>query len=147
VGDILIASRDTHAIEDLKKKLAKVFTIKDLGDMKYCLGIEVSCNREGIHLSQTSYIHDVLSKFGMTNCKPVQSPMETGLKLHNILDDIVMNDPKVPYRKLLDSLMYIAQGTRPNIAHAVSALSQWSLCYKKIHRACAKRYSDTLKEP
>ncbi|KYN27392.1 Copia protein, partial [Trachymyrmex cornetzi] len=40
---------------------------------------------------------------------------------------------------LLGSLSYIAQGTRPDIAYAVSALSQFNSCYTRIHWACAKR--------
>ncbi|XP_018398526.1 PREDICTED: uncharacterized mitochondrial protein AtMg00810-like [Cyphomyrmex costatus] len=145
VDDILITSRDTHAIQELKKKLSDAFMIKDLGDVKYCLGIEVTRDREGIHLSQASYIRDVLNKFKMSDCKPVRTPMETGIKLHSVQDDTATNDPEIPYKELVGSLMYIAQGTRPDIAYAVSALSQFNSCYTMAHWSCAKRVLRYLK--
>lgn len=79
--DIVIIASDGASINRLKDKFAKVFAIKDLGDIKYCLGIKVHRNGEGTHLSQTGYIRDILDKFGMTDCKLVRKPLETGLKL------------------------------------------------------------------
>lgn len=141
VDDIVIASRDGALINRLKDELAKVFAVKDLGDIKYCLGIEVLRSGEEIHLSQTEYIRDILDKFGMTDCKTVRTPLETGLKLYITDEDSDDKELDVPYRELLGSLMYLAQETRPDIAHAVSALSQWNSCFKKIHWRCAKSSS------
>lgn len=145
VDDILIASRDFARIKELKENLAKYFAIKDLGDVKYCLGIEVSRNREGTYLSQSGYIRDVLARFGMSDCKPVRTPLDPNVKLHDP-DGSNKENPDVPYRELIGSLMYLAQGTRPDIAFAVSALSQWCTSYNQIHWTCAKRVLRYLKE-
>jgi len=80
VDNILIASRHRDSIERIKGELAKHFIIKDLGAVKYCLGI-VSRDREGIHLSQAGYIRGTLHKFGMNDCKPVSTLMD-GIKLY-----------------------------------------------------------------
>lgn len=124
VDDIIMASRDETLLIQLKEELVKVFVIKDLGYPKYCLGIEISRIKNGIHLSQAGYIRDVLDKFGMTDCKPVKTPLNTNVKLHDVVEDTDVGESKLSYRELLGSLMYLAQGTRPDIAHAVSALSQ-----------------------
>ncbi|CAL1672543.1 unnamed protein product [Lasius platythorax] len=124
MDDILITSHDEVNIRRLKEELAKNFVIRDLGCIKYCLGIEVSQSKKGIHLSQAGYIRDVMNRFGITDCKPVRTPLDTNIKLHDAIDDSDGDELKLPYRELLGSLMYLVQGTRPDIAHAVSAISQ-----------------------
>jgi hypothetical protein len=49
--------------------------MKDLGGLKYFLGIEVARTKNGIYLSQQKYILDLLSETGMLKCKPVESPI------------------------------------------------------------------------
>ena len=55
--------------------------MKDLGPLKYFLGIEVSRSSEGIFLSQRKYALDLLQETGMSGCQPVNTPIEEGLKL------------------------------------------------------------------
>jgi len=102
-------------------------------------------NKEGICLSQAGYIRDTLEKFGMRDCKPARTPLDAGAKLHELKDEDDISDPALLYRELLDSLMYLAQGTRPDIAYAVNALSQYNTCYSKTHWTCAKRVLRYLK--
>jgi len=85
--------------------------IRDLEPAKYCLGIEVLRNKEGIRLSQAGYIRDTLEKFGICDCKPAQTPLNTSAKLHELKDEDDISDLALPYRELLGSLMYLAQGT------------------------------------
>ncbi|KYN22643.1 Copia protein [Trachymyrmex cornetzi] len=81
----------------------------------------------------------------MSDCKPTHTPLDSGIKFHDIENDKDINNPALPYRALLGSLMYLAQGTRPDIAYAVSALSQFSTRYNKTHWAYAKRILRYLK--
>ncbi|XP_071652183.1 uncharacterized protein [Temnothorax longispinosus] len=54
----------------------------------------------------------------MTDCKPVKTPLDASVKLHDAVENTDIDESKLPYRELLGSLMYLAQGTRPDIAHA-----------------------------
>ena len=54
------------------------FAFKDLGELNYFLGIEVSKTLVGLHLSPAKYIADLLAKHDMASCNPVPTPMSTG---------------------------------------------------------------------
>lgn len=104
---------NTHVLE-LKKNLEEKFEIKDLGDLKCFVGIQVERDREKrrMKLHQTDYISRVLEKFNMENAVPKSTPMETGLKLLLREEEI-----DVPYRRsLVGSLWYLVVATRP-ISH------------------------------
>jgi len=143
VDDMLILSRELEKIGSFKAYLAKIFDVKDLGNVKCCLGIEFLRSDGKVSLRQTGYIDDVLSRFNMSDCKPVASPMDIGLKL--VKASPAEADNSVPYRELIGSLMYLAVGTRPDIAHAVSKLSQFNECHGKTHWIAAKRVLRYLK--
>jgi hypothetical protein len=81
VDDIIITGNDDKEIEDLKKKLAKEFKVKDLGPLRYFLGIEGSQSAKGIYLSQRKYILDLLSETGMTGSRPAPTLFETNQHL------------------------------------------------------------------
>lgn len=59
-----------------KKKLSKEFEIKELGELKYFLGIEVSKSEQGIMISQHKYVVDLLNETGMLGCKPASTPIK-----------------------------------------------------------------------
>ena len=69
VDDIVVTGDDLEAIVQLKKSLSKEFEIKDLGALKYFLGIEVARSKHGIFISQRKYILDLPQKTGMLGCK------------------------------------------------------------------------------
>lgn len=71
--------------------------------------------------------------------------LDPGIKLHDATEDLDDSELKVLYRELIGSLIYLAQETRPDIAHAMSALSRWCTSYKKLHWTCAKRVLRYLK--
>ncbi|RVW76635.1 Retrovirus-related Pol polyprotein from transposon RE1 [Vitis vinifera] len=81
VDDILVTSSDTAAITSLIAQLSSEFSLKDLGEVHYFLGIQVSHTNNGLHLSQTKYIRDLLQKTKMVHCKLARIPLPTGLKL------------------------------------------------------------------
>ena len=81
VDDILIISSHKKRERQIKCELSRKFTIKDLGRAKYCLGIKIRQDKERLCLSQTGYIRDILLKFGMTDSKPVGTPLALGNKL------------------------------------------------------------------
>jgi hypothetical protein len=75
VDDIIVASLCQEAINHLLKSLEKDFALKDLGDLHYFLGIEVTKIKDSIMLSQQKYAAELLQRAGMIGCKPVQTPL------------------------------------------------------------------------
>ncbi|GKB86292.1 ribonuclease H-like domain-containing protein [Tanacetum coccineum] len=99
--------------------------IKDLGKLKYFLGIEVIDTDKGICLNQRKYVLDLLSEYGMLACKPAKTPLMSKLVISNEATD---NDPIIDnitnYQKLMGKLIYLTN-TRPDISYVVHCLSQF----------------------
>ena len=81
VDDILITGNNVKDILALKQFLHSHFQIKDLGDLKYFLGIEVSRSNKGISISQRKYALENFKDGGFLGAKPVSFPMEQNIKL------------------------------------------------------------------
>ena len=96
--------------------------MKNLGGLKYFLGIEVARSQKGIFLSQRKYVLDLLSKVGLLECKPANTPIAQNHKLAEYMDQILTD--KERYQRLLGKLIYLSH-TRPNIAYFVSVVSQF----------------------
>lgn len=145
VDDLLIATKDRLKEKQIIQILSNRFKIKNLGQPKFCLGIEINKTRGSTHLTQSSYIRELLEKFNMIDCKPVSTPLAVGTNLHEFQMDEKDSEPKPPYRALVGALMYLAVATRPDIAHAVSILSQFNERNSNIHWIAAKRVLRYLK--
>jgi hypothetical protein len=81
VDDIIIMSSSEKATTTLLQDLQEEFAFKDLGELNYFLGIEVTKTTDGIVLTQEKYASDLLRKVGMSECKLVASPLSTSKKL------------------------------------------------------------------
>ena len=81
VDDIIVIGSSQEAIIALLNDLKKDFSLKDLGDLHYFLGIEVKWTSGGILLSQEKYAYDILARGGMTSCKPSTTLLSTSEKL------------------------------------------------------------------
>ncbi|CAN1815372.1 Retrovirus-related Pol polyprotein from transposon TNT 1-94, partial [Linum perenne] len=99
VDDIVITGDDEEEITSLKKQLAKEFELKDLGELKYFLGIEVARSKKGIVLSQRKYILDLLNETGFLGGKPAETPMEQNKKLSR--DGDIPSVEKHNYQRLV----------------------------------------------
>jgi len=145
VDDILVMSKDKNEITKVGKNLSKIFKIRDLGDVSCCLGIEFVRHENGYSIHQRGFIQDVLARFGMTDCKAVSTPMDVSTKLSRSAFSDDEEQITVSYRELVGSLMYVAMGSRPDIAHVVSYLSCYNDCYQHAHWIAAKRVLRYLK--
>ncbi|RVW94488.1 Retrovirus-related Pol polyprotein from transposon RE1 [Vitis vinifera] len=122
VDDMVVTGNDPEERKALQNYLSREFEMKDLGPLKYFLGIEVSRSSEGIFLSQRKYALDLLQETGMSGCQPVNTPIEEGLKL--CVEPNQVSTDKGRYQRLVGRLMYLAH-TRPDLAYALSVVSQY----------------------
>ena len=130
VDDLIITGDDEWEIQQTKANLSVRFQMKELGELKHFLGLEVERTNDGIFLCQQKYAQDLLDKYRMLDCKPISTPMEVNAKLCSTigkeLEDVIM------YRQLVGSLIYLTL-TRPDITYAVSMISQFMQKPKKPH--------------
>jgi hypothetical protein len=141
VDDIVITGDDDMGIENLKKQLTREFEVKDLGQLRYFLGIEVSGSPKGIYLSQRKYVLDLLAETGMSGCRPASTPIEQNHKLSSESGETV---DKEKYQRLVGRLIYLSH-TRPDIAFAVSVVSQFMNNPKSHHMDAVMRIIRYLK--
>jgi transposase InsO family protein len=143
VDDLLITGRDRKEIDTLKKALSKRFQMSDLGAVNFYLGMTVTRDRPNrtLYLGQQSYITKVLRDFGMEDCKPAVTPMDTnGSNLVPAPKDYQASPFEIKeYQKLIGSLMYAMLGSRPDIAFAVSMVSRFAANPTAEHITAAKR--------
>lgn len=136
VDDLIITGDDEQEIRRTKENLSVRFQIKELGELKHFLGLEVDRTEKGLFLCQQKYARDFLQKYGMLNCKPISTPMEVNAKLCSAegkdLEDSTM------YRQLVGSLTYLTL-TRPDIAFAVGVASRFMQKPKKSHLEAVRR--------
>ena len=81
VDDVLVASNDKEQVEEFKVLLDQKFKLKDLGDLKYFLGLEVATTAKDISLCQRKYALEILEDASLLGCKPAKVPIEQTLKL------------------------------------------------------------------
>ena len=81
VDDIVMTGSDESELTELKEFLAKQFEIKDLGNLKYFLGMEIARSDRGIAISQRKYVLDLLKETGLLGCKPCSTLIEPNHKL------------------------------------------------------------------
>ncbi|CAL8144209.1 unnamed protein product [Prunus armeniaca] len=142
VDDMIVTGDDQTEIQSLQKYLASEFEMKSLGDLKYFLGIEVARSKHGIFLSQRKYVLDLLAETGMLDCKPIDTPSEQNHKLGLYPDQVPTNNER--YQRLVGKLIYLAH-TRPDIAYAVSVVSQFMHAPSEDHMAAVTRILRYLK--
>jgi Reverse transcriptase (RNA-dependent DNA polymerase) len=128
VDDILLLVLSHDASKYVKEEIASLYTIKDLEEANYFLGIKLDRNSNvTLRMSQTNYIENILERFNMTASKPVSSPMVPN---KNIMEQkpIIKEDASsmisVPYREAIGALLYLSIRTRPDIAVAVGTLEK-----------------------
>lgn len=142
VDDIIITSSSPTLIQQVIQSMNQAFALKDMGELSYFLGIEVSKSSQGVSLTQAKYITDILDKHGMTDCSPVPTPMSTGSYLTKESGELIDNVSQ--YRSVIGALQYVTL-TRPDIAFSVNKLSQFLSSPRTQHWKACKRLLRYLK--
>ncbi|GKE74975.1 ribonuclease H-like domain-containing protein [Tanacetum coccineum] len=146
VDDIVITGNNVDEIIIVKEFLSSKFRIKDLGKLKYFLGIEVLESNSNLYLTQRKYCLEVLAEFGMLGCRPCGTPIETKestAKPKNVFVDSPLTGIN-NYHKLVGKLIYLTH-TRPGISYVVHVLSQYMHAPLQSHLKLAFRVLRYLK--
>lgn len=132
VDDLLIFDNNDILRNDIKSNLMDKFKMKDLGTAEYCIGIHIIRDRENgtISLDQEGYINNILQKFNMENCNPVSTPMDVSIKLTKAMspktDAEIEAMVSIPFQEAVGSILYLAQGTRPDISFTINNISRFN---------------------
>ena len=116
--------------------------VKDLGELKYFLGVNVIQNRHkgNLWLGQQTYTE----KFGFDNAKSISSAVDVGTKLTKATDSSELVDPSL-YQSAVGSLLYLATKTRPDISFAVGSVARYCSKPTREHWTAVKRIFRYLK--
>ncbi|XP_019093290.1 PREDICTED: uncharacterized protein LOC109129481 [Camelina sativa] len=142
VDDIVIASTTESGATQLTAALKQSFKLRELGPLKYFLGLKIARNSTGISICQRKYALELLTSSGMLACKDVQTPMVPNLHLSRTFGKI-LNDKEM-YRSLVGRLMYLTI-TRPDITFAVNKLCQFSSTPRTSHLTAADQVLQYIK--
>lgn len=140
VDDFISISSSPEENERFKNQMKTIWTISDLGEVRFCVGIAIKRDKSKhtVSLSQTALIDKIIDQFGQRDAHPTKTPMDPGLKLRRPdrskftpadLDALA----KLPYRSLVGCCLYLAQATRYDIYYVVQQLSQYLDCYSYSH--------------
>ena len=151
VDDILLAGNNKLLIESTKAWLSSTFDMKDMGEASYVLGVKITRDRAKrfLSLSQENYVQKILERFGMSTCKPIDTPVERNTSLSKSM--VPKNDEergrmaRVPYSSAVGSLMYAMLCTRPDICYAVGLVSRFQSNPGVAHWQAVKRILRYLK--
>jgi hypothetical protein len=116
--------------------MTQKFEISMMGELKYFLGFQVRQLQEGTFISQTKYIQDILTKFGMKDAKPIKTPM--GTNGHIDLDTGGKSVDQKVYRSMIGSLLYLC-ASRPDIMVSVCMCARFQADPKEAHLTAVKR--------
>jgi len=141
----VIAESAESANHLIQKQLTDRFEISDLGPINWLLGVNI--NRDTlshtISLNQKAYIEQIIARFGLQDARPAITPMEPGVDLS--LDSPAVSSTSLTpsentkYREMIGCLMYATTMTRPDIAFAVSTLSQYLESPRTTHLIAVSR--------
>jgi hypothetical protein len=111
---------NSKLLNHVKTSLKKKFEMTDLGFFHYFLGLQVLQTNEGIFLSQSKYVCDLLCHFHMDDCKPTPSPFQSRVKLTTTYTSHEVD--ATLYHQLVGSLLYLTH-TRPDLSFVVGLVA------------------------
>ncbi|GJX09521.1 retrovirus-related pol polyprotein from transposon TNT 1-94 [Tanacetum coccineum] len=136
VDDIIFASTDPKACDIFSNEMSSKFQMSMMGQMSFFLGLQVSQNPGGIFINQSKFALEILKKFGMDSCDPVDTPMVDRLKLDE--DPLGIPVDQTRFRSMVGSLMYLT-ASRPDLVFAVCMCARYQASPTKKHLEALKR--------
>ena len=145
VDDLILITDVVEVMLKTKGLLSKRFRMKYMGQLHYCLGMNIVYGRNCVWLHQKQYISLMFGKLGLADANTVSTPADCNVQL--VKDDHVSKSTdQVEYQSMVGSLLYIAMGTHPDIAQAVGAVSKFCSNPTEAHKTAVKRIFHYLKK-
>ena len=140
VDDFLLASNTMAILETLKKSLSKKYNTKDLRGVKTIIGWQISRDNTSriMRIDQSAFIRDFVIEEGLTKCNANVIPMKASSAIEMTEPEDYEETNLRTYQQLVGKLMYLAFGTRPDIAFVVGQLSKHNVDPRKSHLLAAK---------
>lgn len=132
VDDMLILGTHLDVINQTKDFLSSKFEMKDLGEADVILGVKITKTKDGFIMCQSHYVEKVLKKFDSFDVTAVRTPYDPSIHLKKNKGKSVSQSE---YAKIIGSLMFLMNYTRPDIAYAVSRLSRYT------HNPCNEHWN------
>ncbi|KAJ0392071.1 hypothetical protein ATCC90586_011078 [Pythium insidiosum] len=151
VDDLLIAAKDVNLVQEVKDQLKRHFKMKDLGPAKFVIGMEIEYHVDSkvLTIKQSQFIRRLVDKYNQADAAPIVNPCDKGQLMTKLDTQPSPSEQermsRRPYRSLIGSLQYLAMGTRPDIAYAVSFLSRFAEQPREVHWNAAIRIVRYLK--
>jgi hypothetical protein len=150
VDDIIYAGKSEGECTQFLASVKQQFKVGDNGKLEWFLGMRFERTEKELVVSQQAYVERVLKKFGMSECKPVTTPLA---------ENICLSRDSCPeegspeqremrnydYRGLVGSLIYLSTSTRPDLAFCTHLLSSFLNNPGIEHWSAAKRVLRYLK--
>ncbi len=135
VDDKLLAGNDKQLLDAIQHAIGARFKSTDLGMAAWILGIRVHHDIEAgtLFIEQSQYIKGILSRYKMTGCTPVSTPLPANTQFQPAPADEHAGVSSYPYLEAIGSLMYAAMGTRPDISYAVRSLTPFASNFGQAH--------------
>jgi hypothetical protein len=118
------------------------FEMSLLGELSFFLGLQMCQSNQGIFVSQTKNIREMLKRSRMEDCKPVNTPMQTNCKLRKD-DDSKSIDPR-KYMSMIDKLLYVTT-SRTNVMQVVGQVARFQAAPRESHVIVVKRIFKYIK--
>ncbi|GJS36880.1 uncharacterized mitochondrial protein-like protein [Tanacetum coccineum] len=140
--DIIFGSTKKKLCIEFEKMTHKKFQMSSMGELTFFLGLQVKQKEYGIFISQDKYVAEILKKFGFSDVKTANTPMETHKPLLKDVDGEDVDEHM--YRSVIGSLMYLTS-LRPDIMFAVCVCARFQVNPKVSHLHAVKRIFRYLK--
>nr|GEW61394.1 retrovirus-related Pol polyprotein from transposon TNT 1-94 [Tanacetum cinerariifolium] len=136
VDDIIFALTDSKACDIFSNEMSYKFQMSMMGQMSFFLGLQVSQSPGGIFIIQYKFALEILKKFGMDSCDPVDIPIVDRLKLDE--DPLGIPVDQTRFCSMVGSLMYLT-ASRPDLVFAVCMCARYQASPTKKHLEVLKR--------
>ena len=141
VDDGLVMCSDQTLLKKLIAHLQTKFEVT-VGDADVYVGLHITRNfsHNRLFVDQQRFTETLLAKYGFHNVNVVSTPSDPHVHLTSPLpDDCDSSIPNFPYQEIVGYVLYLATHSRPDIAQAVSVVSQYATNFREIHCTAVKR--------